>query len=211
MKAAFFDFDGTLRPGDSILDYLKYGLKKKKLSPKEVLSIPWAALLYLMKIIPVEAFKARLLRFERRMTPDAREAFARAFVSDRLMPTLYPEGIKTWETFREAGYLMVIASASTINYMVYLAEALRADGLICTEMDGNGIKANCRREEKARRVLEWANHRRVPLRECVSWGNSRDDLNMLALTGRCTVINPGRKMLRIARQKGYPVQIWHSL
>ncbi len=208
MKAAFFDFDGTMRKGDSIVHYLLYALKKRKMSVFDLLGILPAALGRCIGLVSLEKLKTRCLAFERRMDSRTLEAFTGAFVREVLMPSMYPDALSAWRRCKEEGALTVLASASTSDYMRPLAECLGADGLICTAAEHHRVTGNCRGREKARRVLEWANHRRIPLKACSSFGNSRGDLDMLALTGYPAAVNPGRRMAKAAKEKGYPIKRW---
>ena len=44
MKAVFFDFDGTLRRGDSILSCMAYALKKRRMSPADLMTAAGAGI-----------------------------------------------------------------------------------------------------------------------------------------------------------------------
>lgn len=210
MKAVFFDFDGTLRRGDSILSCMAYALKKRRMSPADLMAAAGAGILYALKRISVETLKERCLRFEKRMDDDALERFARGFTADCLMPGLLPEGLRQWRRLKAGGTLTVLVSASTSDYMIPLGEALGADDVICTEMKDRRVLKNCRGQEKADRVRSWAAQRKIDLKTCGACGNSRGDLEMLALVGSPLVIDPGRKMLKTAREKGYPVESWRK-
>ena len=192
------------------MSFMAYALKKHRMSPADLIIATGAGILYALKIISVESLKERCLRFEKRMDPDALPGFARDFVNDSLLPTLLPEGLREWKRHQAEGTLTVLASASTQDYMVPLAEALGADGIICTGMKDRRVLKNCRGQEKADRVRAWAARRRIDLKDCCASGNSRGDLQMLALVGRPRVIDPGRKTLRDAREKGYPVLSWRK-
>ena len=208
VKAAFFDFDGTLRRGDSIVGYMAYALKKRRMRLTDIFAAAGAGILYALKLLPVEKLKTRCLRFEKRMDEETLDAFARGFVNDRLIPTLLPDGLSQWRRYKAEGALTVLASASTEEYMRPLADALGADALICTGIRDHRVQRNCRGREKADRIRAWAAHRRVPLKDCAAYGNSRGDLDMLALVGSPHVIDPGRRTRKAAGEKGYPVTSW---
>ncbi len=210
-RCAFFDFDGTMRAHDSIVDYVLYALKKGALRP-------WAFLRTAAELLgnaaarkaKPEELKTRAMRFEQAMTPERRGAFRRAFVQEKLLPKLRPEARRVWEQCRREGYRTVLVSASTENYMTLLGEALGADAVLCTPMTEDGtVHDNCRGEEKVRRILKWAETRPdADLARSGAWGDSGGDIPMLRLVGGPVAVNPDKKLLAAARKEGFRIVKW---
>ena len=144
VKAAIFDFDGTLRRGDSIVGYMAYALKKHRMRLTDLFAAVGAGILYALRFLPAEKLKTCCLRFEKRMDDEALDLFARGFVNDRLLPTLLPDGLREWQRYKTEGALTVLASASTEEYMRPLADALGADAIICTGIRDHKVQKNCR-------------------------------------------------------------------
>ncbi len=205
MKAAFFDFDGTLRPGDSLPEYLLYALKKGRLPPAACPGIAGAFLAHRLWGSPsLEAIKTRCLRFEARMSPEERASFTDAFTREILMKNCFADALKQWEQCRQEGCLVVLATASTQNYMADVARLLKADGLICTVFRDGTAGKNCKGEEKARRVLLWMQERDIRPEDCMAFGNSMADLPMLRCVGTPLAVNPSRRL----RRAGLPTAQW---
>ncbi len=215
LRTAFFDFDGTLRPGDSIVSYLAYARRKGALSLRGLCRAGADAVLAKLGRIPLSEAKTRALSFERALSARDREALILGFVREELLPGMYPAGRREWARLGEEGYQRVLVSASTEEYMRPLARALGADALLCTPLDPEGKAGpNCRGREKAERMRQW--ERTLPRGIGVDWegslafGDSRGDEAMLCLTGHPAAVNPSRALRRTAERRGWPCLEWNK-
>ena len=210
MRAALYDFDGTLRPGDSIVDWVTYARRKHVISTWEWLRV--AVYVGTAKLLGRDrcARKSRALRFERGLTRAQIRAMARDFTETCLLPKMTREGLASWERDRREGFCRVLVSASTSDYMPSLARALGADKLICTQIKADGsVRENCRGPVKARRVLEWSDSlpeaERPDFSACRAYGNSNGDVDMLAMCGEPHLIGKDRKAIKACESRGIRV------
>ena len=197
---ALFDFDGTLIPGDSIVALVRYARKRGVLSLGDSLRAAFAALGYGLGLVSAADSKNAALRFRMRLTEQERDDLDRAFVKECLLPIVYPQGKACIERHRQAGRVPVIVTASTENYMRYVAEALNIPVLLATPMQSDGtIGENCKGEEKPRRVRHWLDARGIQADFAASYayGDSKSDLPMLKMCGHPVQVNP-KKALRKA-------------
>ena len=213
LRAAFFDFDGTLRPGDSIVSFLAFAVKKGKLSRGALARAGIDAALGKLGLMPLDQVKTRALSFERALSQPERDALCAAFVEERLLKEIRPRGLEKWLRLREEGYRMVLVTASTGDYMAPLARALGADALLCTPVDDSGrVGPNCRGKEKARRMLAWAGGLpagfRVDWENSLAFGDSAGDESLLSLTGRPAAVDPDGKLRRTALKRGWALLEW---
>jgi len=201
VSLALFDFDGTLIAGDSIGAYTLFAWKRGAMTGRELLRAMGGALLYgLKKLGPAES-KNRALAFRSRLTPPQREALDRAFAEEALLPRVYPAGRECLQAHRQAGRMLLLVTASTENYMRFVADGLGFDGLLATGLDENSrVTVNCKGEEKARRVREWLKERGLEADFAASfaYGDSKSDLPLLRLCGHPVLVNPKRALGRKA-------------
>ena len=189
---ALFDFDGTMAPGDSIVAYLRIARRLGALSKKEYARIGRCALKWLRGGMSDQAFKQRALLFRMTLPYPRREALDQCFAQDVLLPMVYPAARACLEKRRAEGCLTLLVSASTENYMRYVAWGLGFDGLLCTPISSSGeVGTNCKGEEKCRRVKAYLAEQGVEADFAASYayGNGRSDAPMLAMCGRPVLVN----------------------
>lgn len=199
---ALFDFDGTLISGDSIVSYLRFARRLKAIPLGEYARVLVQAVRYLCGGMTDAQIKTRALLFWHRLSPDRQNALDRAFAMEFLLPRMYPEGLSCLRHHLQAGHAVIMVSASTENYMRYVADALGIV-LLCTPISPDGaIHMNCKGEEKVRRIHAWLNNQSIQADFFASfaYGDSKSDLPMLALCGHPTLVNPKRALLRVAPQ-----------
>ena len=197
---AFFDFDGTLIPGDSIVAFVCYARKRGFMPRKEFFRALLAAAGYLLGMVSAADSKTAALRFRMRLSPADREALDRDFVRDCLLPRVYLQGKACLDLHRQAGRETVLVTASTENYMRFAAEALGFSALLATPLNPDGaVGENCRGEEKPRRIRDWLRQQGLEADFAASfaYGDSKSDLPMLLLCGHPVQVNP-KKALRKA-------------
>ena len=198
---ALFDFDGTLIPGDSIAAYVRYARKKKALSFGAYAGILLAAAAYLLGLSSAEDSKNAALRFRMALPKEKRRALDEGFVREWLLNKVYPEGKACVDAHRRAGRTTVLITASTENYMLLAGEALGFDAVLCTLLAPDGaVKANCRGEEKVRRLEAWLKETGLQADYAASYayGDSKSDLSMLLLCGHPVQVNPKRTLRKAA-------------
>ena len=201
VSLALFDFDGTLIPGDSVAYYLRFARKKRAVTMGEFIRALWAAALYGMKRMSDAESKSIALTFRKRHDPHDLDRLDREFVEQILLPKVYAEGKKHIGLRRREGKKLVLVSASTENYMGFVADALGFDTLLCTPIEPDGtVKRNCKGEVKIRRIEAWLAENGLTADFSSSWayGDSKSDLPMLRLAGHPVQVNPKRALRKMA-------------
>lgn len=199
---AFFDFDDTLAKGDSILPYLLFCIRRG-LAPKRQLFKAAAGFIG-WKLNPERASVAKesTLSYISGRTVAEMDEVARAFFREVQQKRFFQEGVKELQRLREMGVKPVIVSASADVYMHVLTEFLPVDAVIsttCEVIDGRytgRVGANCKGDEKPRRIAEWLEAHGLSINRAVSsgYGDSPSDAPMLLLTASPVLVNPKRKL-----------------
>ncbi|MBP2295718.1 HAD family hydrolase [Azospirillum rugosum] len=193
---AFFDFDGTLIHGDSLLMFIGevIGHRRAKLAFLDALRSglhrhargrgPGVDLFGTIKTI--------LLRRTLRGVPvaDALDAAERLVHRVRWHAPL----VETLKMHRREGRRVVVATGALDLYMPALLRGLEVDALLATGLEvadgrltGHLSTGNCVRLDKAQRVRAWiaANG---PVGETWGYGNRPSDLPMLGVVDRPTIV-----------------------
>ena len=197
---AFFDFDGALIPGDSIAAFVRYARKRGIMPRRAFFKALLAAAGYLLGFLSATDSKNAALRFRMTLSPADREALDRDFVKECLLPRVYPQARACLAAHRQAGREPVLVTASTENYMRFVADALNVSVLLATPLKPDGtVGENCKGEEKLRRIQAWLREQGLEADFAASYayGDSKSDLPMLLLCGHPVQVNP-KKALRKA-------------
>jgi phosphatidylglycerophosphatase C len=200
---AAFDFDGTLSTRDNFVPFLH------RCSGTPLLARAFVAGgLDMLRSGPSQwsrnHMKTEVLErlFAGRDADDV-EATAREFAADILAHHLRAEAVETADWHRTQGHRLVIVSASLGVYLRPIAEQLRFDAVLATELEVDGdrtltgrmVGENVRGPEKARRLEAWLAEE-APDTEPFVWayGDSSGDKELWARADRA--VRLGRRAHR---------------
>jgi HAD superfamily hydrolase (TIGR01490 family) len=162
-----------------------------------------------------DQLKARgAVAFTDRLVERDTEAYASLF-ERHLWPAVYPEAKTAIAHWRAHGAGVFIVS-STYAFMIEpFARKLGVDAfwgvqpeVAAGRFTGKLAARVPHQEHKAEIVRAIAAERGLDLGLCAAYGDSTNDLAMLAAVGRPHVVNPARGLLREARTRGWPVLRW---
>jgi phosphatidylglycerophosphatase C len=185
---AAFDFDGTLTEGGSVFGFLVALAGRTAVLSATAVLAPRLAHAALVGGTVADQAKERL--FERALggTPIERvEKVATWYGQEHVADHIRPEVRDRLDWHRRRGDRVVIVSASPEVYVSVAGDRLGADGVIATRLEvgesgtltGRYDGANCRGEEKLRRLRQWIDESAATPENLWAYGNSRGDLKML--------------------------------
>ena len=184
---AFFDFDGTLLRGDSIVRFCRFARKKGAAGPLALLRAGALAALYGLRVISAERAKAGALAFLKGWTDERRAPLADAFCREELLPRLYPDALAEIRRLQKEDARVWLVSASPEFYLRPLEQVLRSAELMAA------------RGEEVDYAASWA------------YGDSRGDAPMLRLCGHKVAVNPRRGLTRaLAGADGVQTACWRN-
>jgi phosphatidylglycerophosphatase C len=185
---AAFDFDGTITERGSVFGYLTALRGRRRVLLAALPLIPQLLRAALVGGSAADQTKERL--FERLLEgvplAQAEEAGVN-FMHRHLARQLRPTVQRRLDWHRQRGDRMVIVSASPEIYVRVAAQRLGIEGVVATrlEVDGSGLLtgryegANCRGDEKLRRLRQWVERWGEQPENVWAYGNSRGDLAMM--------------------------------
>lgn len=196
-QIALLDFDGTLTTRDTLLEFIKFSKGPVKCYAGFLLNSPWLVA-YKLKLVSNQRAKEAVLRFFfRGMRVTDFDAQCRHFAEEVIPGLTRPKGLEEIRKLQEAGFEVVIVSASPANWIQPWAGRIGA-GLIATRLElgnGNGDTSeaggwltgkisgkNCYGVEKVGRIRE--QYRLEEYDDIYAYGDSKGDLPMLALGNR---------------------------
>jgi len=185
---AAFDFDGTLTEGGSVLDFLTAVSGRARVLTATGALAPGLARGALAGGTVADETKEQLL--ERILAGEEAsrvEEVAERFARHHLARHLRRDVRERFDRHRQRGDRVVIVSASPEVYVRVAGQLLGAHGVVATRLavDGHGRLtgryhgANCRGQEKLRRLRAWMEEDGTTPERLWAYGNSRGDLRML--------------------------------
>jgi HAD superfamily hydrolase (TIGR01490 family) len=214
---ALFDLDGTLIAWDCQLLFRHFIVRRE---PWRAAFLPvFLAMLPLAGIVGTAGMKRVFLSYLWGMRAEALAGYSREFAVS-MMPSIYPELRERLHHQRDAGHLLILASASPEFYVAEMGRELGFDLVLGTVVERNGLfpdLENHKGEAKVERLNEL-----LPasyfldgkLRDCHGYTDSAADLPMLALCSSATVVNPSPRLTKLAEDAGWeivrPPRPWKS-
>jgi HAD superfamily hydrolase (TIGR01490 family) len=212
--AAFFDLDRTLIRRSSALalagPFQERGLiGRKQLAKAAAWQVVFAARGASAETVRKAAADGLML------LKDLEVEEMRALVGDALetvlKPLVYREPLDLVAKHRERGEPVYVVSATLQEIIEPLAEELGFDGAVgslCEVVDGRytgRTLRSCHGEGKAEAVRDLATAEDIDLARSTAYSDSHTDLPFLEAVGRPVAVNPDRELLRIARERGWPI------
>ncbi len=184
---AFFDFDGTLTHGDSLMPFLR-AVRGSPYFVLDIISVSPYLAAYALRIMRNDVTKEALLRqalggLSITTVRDLGEEFAKHSIPD----TLRKDTLDRLREHQAQGHCCVLVSASLDVYLEPWAKTagfdhcisssldVDDDGMITGKLDGG----NCHGVEKVRRIRLFLEKIGIP-QLTYGYGDSRGDLPMLA-------------------------------
>ena len=206
---AAFDFDGTLTTAGSVFDFLTAVAGRRPVLQAAAALSPRLAHAALVGGTVADDTKEEL--FTRVLAGTDATYFhqvAEEFAQSHLAGHVRPEVRRRLDWHRGRGDRVVVVSASPEAYVAVAADRLAADATIATRLEedeagrmtGRYVGANCRGEEKIRRLRLWMADSDLESARLWAYGNSRGDLRMLQAAD--TGVNVGR-LGRLGRLRNF--------
>jgi phosphatidylglycerophosphatase C len=184
---AFFDFDGTLTQGDTLVPFLRFLKGDWKFALAAFFASPSLSA-YAVHCLDNQSAKEALLKQaigneSHRWLQQQGEQFAREVIPDLLRE----EGIHRLHKHQAQGDSCVLVSASLDVYLQPWAESMGFDGCLCSSLEikpdgyvsGKLFGKNCYGNEKVSRIQQWEADNACFEACKVAYGDSKGDWPML--------------------------------
>lgn len=219
MAVALFDLDRTLVRKDTAGLFIRYEYNKGFTSGSRVARVGWWRLLYTLGLIDSEQVARSVLAWYRGRPESDLRALAGVWFQEMVLPLIAEKARAVVEEHRARGDLLAVVTASTQYVAEEVARELRIDNVVCTEIEsrdgtltGNVVEPLCFGDGKLLKVrafLERAERSAdTALRLATVYTDSITDLPLLEAVGTPVAVNPDMRLRRIAKRRGWPVQIW---
>jgi len=184
-EIAFFDFDGTITTKDSLLEFIKYAVKRSSYYLGILSLIPWGAA-YKLKLIPNYRAKEKLITtFFKGWDADQFQQVAKQYSLEQIDKIIRPQAMEKISWHQKRGHTVVIVSASLEPWLNKWCQKHNID-LIATRLKfhrgkvtGRLAGKNCYGTEKVNRIRERYNLSEYSV--VYAYGDSKGDRELLSL------------------------------
>ncbi|MDX2224580.1 MAG: HAD-IB family hydrolase, partial [Rhodospirillaceae bacterium] len=216
-KLAIFDMDRTITVHGTFTPFLSRIVKRHPGRLVHVPAIVAAAVAYKLKQLSRKELKEVMLRRIVAGVPaaDIADAVA-AFVSAWIPGRCRPGALQAIAAHREAGDLVMLATASNDLYVRAIADKLGADQVVATatELAADGTVTgripgeNCYGEAKLVMVKAAIAAAGLHDRPTVFYSDHHTDLPCLRWAGVGVAVNPNARLAKAARAEGFRIVDW---
>lgn len=133
-----------------------------------------------------------------------------------VLPEVQPAGRHAVKRHREAGDFVAIVTGATRYVAEPVAAELGIPNVICSELEldvegrftGRIIEPLCYGLGKIERTAKVAEREGFSIEDATFYSDSITDLPLLEVVKAPIVINPDRRLRRIAKKRGWPIEAW---
>jgi len=220
-KIALFDLDGTLITGHLWLGMVKHHLKtKKNLLPTFWYLISHMGLMPFWKLHLIstekyyQSWAEDLPKTIKGIEMDKTKEIFNWLSDEYLLPTLKNKVFERLKKHQKEGFLTILTSGSIQNLLNTIASRLNIDFAVGTELEivkdkfsGRIIPPTCFGEGKVEKVKKFLAEKKLNInfKESFAYSDSFFDLPLLKMVGNPVVVEPDKKLLEIAKNKGWQI------
>ncbi len=213
--AAFFDMDRTVLRVDTGILWMRFLRRRGEISRLTMLRAVGWALRYKLAVIDLHELSRRLVAPLAGTSEAELLAKAALFYVEHVAPHVAARARDRIAAHRSRGDRVALLTASTRYVAEPLAAALGLDGTICSRLEvedgrftGRVDPPLCFGAGKIARAERWAEAEGIDLSASTFYTDSYNDLPMLERVGRPVAVNPDGRLARLARRRGWPIEIW---
>ena len=210
---AFFDYDGTIIEGYSVMAFYQHRLRNFEIGPEEATRTMWTALQ--RKAMTEDEFvslaEMGMRSWGGRTEDDLMELGQRLFVQG-IAKALFHDAWRLVKAHQRQGHTVAIASSATRFQVEPMAKELGVEHVLCTPLGvENGVltgKLGGRSlwgPGKAAAVRAFAEAHEVDLGVSHAYANGDEDVDFLSAVGHPHPVNPGKGLARAAASRRWPV------
>ena len=211
--AAVFDIDGTLLRGSSEEYLIKYLIEIKKIPFLSTLKIlKW----FFLHKLGLEGDGLEIRRYAASLIGGWDIKETRRIINEHFQKSLakriHPEAFRMVQSHKKKGHLIVLNTASFDIVAYNYIKLFGADYLIATKLEAKDGKLTGKidgpinfSKNKALIFNDFANKHGLDLENSYCYTNNVTDLGLIAMFGNKVVVNPERRLRRIAKSNNWPI------
>lgn len=209
---AFFDLDHTIINANSGKALIQYAYKKGVISRRFIFWGMFLSMLYKFGLKNPVTIISSLTRWLKGVPVQDLADLSTEMFKTHLVKHIRPEIEKRILYHKQSDAQVIILSSSIFPVCKAVSEHLKMDGIICSVLKtGDGFYTGdpdglfCFGSEKVIRLREHCENNNINPALCWYYGDSIDDLPVLAIIGNPVCVNPDKKLLKQAKKEGWEI------
>jgi len=214
---AFFDFDGTVIYGYSATTYLREQIRRGDVSPQQLIELTKTMTQFGLGNMGFSAMMTVASQYLRGISEEDYLEFAEKLYSKHIAKLIYPESRALIEAHLKKGHTVALITAATPYQVMPAARDLGIENVSCSNLEiidgkftGAVVEPTCYGMGKVDAAEQLAEKYEVELSESYFYSDSDEDIQLLEFVGKPRPLNPNKRLRRIARGRGWPVQDFKS-
>lgn len=215
--AVYADIDGTLSNTNIVQPLLWFNLKCLPF-PLNILRV-WKILalcpywLYLDRTSR-EKSNISIYRQYNGIPTETFKKYLHAYYQKVLKPKIYPDALNAINEFKQNGYLIALITGGVDELVRPLANELNAEAFAISletkngKFTGNIVDKPLTGAAKSEIIKSHAAKYGINLEYSYALGDAYGDLEMLECVGNPVAVNPDKRLLEIAKKRGWQVVCW---
>jgi len=212
---AFFDLDRTISGAISGRALAREAARRGLLKGNDLLHASWLGLSYRMGIgNPVEIME-KMTGWVKGIPLRTLDELCITVTEKVMIPAVHPEVYSELDMHRSAGAKTVILSSTLIPVCRRMAEFLKMDDIIGSELEtkdnyltGRPNGKLCYGDEKLKRLIEYCEKNNTTHTNAWYYADALIDMPALNMVGVSVCVNPDRKLKKIALGKSWRICSW---
>lgn len=213
--AAFFDMDRTILNGSSGMLYVRYLVQTGRIRARDWMRISWWFLWYALGLIDSPQAMVRMLMMSSGEEEEPLREETDAWFAEWVAPHITEGAVQRIAEHRAQGHRLVVLSAATVYVVRPLAQRLNIPNYLCTYLEvedgrftGRLVEPVCFGPGKATLAEQFATQNGIDLGQSYFYSDGHEDVPMLERVGHPVAVNPDRRLRRLAKKRGWPVESW---
>lgn len=214
---AFFDFDGTVISGYSVMAFIKEQVRRGHLSPRELVELLSAMANFGLGDLGFSGMMVAATQFLRGIREDSYANFGEELFESHIARLIYPESRALVQAHLKKGHTVAIITSATPYQVRPAARELGIEHVLCTELEvkdgvftGAVVQPPCFGPGKVAAAESLSERFNADLDKSYFYSDSHDDIQLLERVGNPRPLNPSNRLLAIAEQRGWPVRKFGS-
>jgi len=215
--AAFFDFDGTLIAGYSVLSFLRHRVFSGDMPPREAIEQLAAGWQYGLNSIDFPGILEQTVTSLRGISDSLMRETALEIYKKELSGNIYPESRALVDAHIAKGHTVVIVSSATYYQVQHVAAELGIEHVLCNHLEvvdgalsGELVPPVCFGKGKLEAASRFAEQNGISLGKSYFYTDGSEDMPLLEAVGFPRPLNPDSKLHNKAMRETWPVQSFSS-